>query len=98
MWKYSFSAWISGRVKAGSDDARGENQEAVGGEDLLSISVSQGAAEQFPCVCVLIFGQLRAGVLDFSLGSLFYTLILLSGGSYVVHSLWPAGIEMTVLI
>jgi len=71
--------------------------EAVGGEDLLRISVSQGTAELFS-VCVLIFGELRAGVLDCSLGSLSYTLILLPGRSYVGRSPWPAGIEMTVLI
>lgn len=47
MWKYS---WISRRVEAGCDDTGGENQEAVGGEDLLSISVSQGTAELFSCV------------------------------------------------
>lgn len=60
-------------IEAGCDDAGGENQEAVGGEDLLGVLVSQGTAELFPCVCVLIFGQLRAGVLDSSLGSLSYT-------------------------
>lgn len=85
-------------IGAGCDDAGGENQEAVGGEDLLGVPVSQGTAELFPCVCVFIFGQLRAGVLDSSLGSLSYTPIFLSGGSHIIHSLWPSGIEMTVLI
>lgn len=47
-----------------------------------SVSLSQGTAELFPCVRERIFGRLRAGVLDFSPGSLSDTLILLSGRNY----------------
>lgn len=75
-----------------------EDKEMIGREDLLGICLP-GHCSAIPlCVCVLIFGQLGAGVLDFSPGSISSTLILLSGRSCVVHSLWPAGIEITVLI